>query len=132
MDAYSNILAALIERRHSGRGRHIDLSMLESLAEWMGFPMYYAFEGAAPPSRAGVSHATIFPHGPFAVGGGSSVMLGVQNDREWQVFCTHLLLQPDLAQDPRYRGTPRHPAAPRSAARRATNCVASLRTALPL
>jgi crotonobetainyl-CoA:carnitine CoA-transferase CaiB-like acyl-CoA transferase len=112
MYAYSNILAAVLERRDSGRGRHIDLSMLESLAEWMGFPMYYAFEGAAPPPRAGASHATIFPYGPFAVGDGSSVMLGLQNEREWQAFCRHVLLQPDLAQDPRYRSN-----AERSAAR---------------
>ncbi|MCB2001418.1 MAG: CoA transferase, partial [Rhodoferax sp.] len=58
MFAYSNILAAELERRSSGRGRHIDVSMLESLVEWMGFPMYYAFDGAPPPPRAGASHAT--------------------------------------------------------------------------
>ncbi len=104
MYAYSNILAALLERGISGRGRHIDVSMLESLAEWMGFPMYYAFEGAAPPPRAGASHATIFPYGPFRVGDGASVMLAVQNDREWQSFCVHVLQAPELAEDPRYRG----------------------------
>jgi itaconate CoA-transferase len=103
MYAYSNILAALLERGISGRGRHIDVSMLESLAEWMGFPMYYALDGAEPPPRAGASHATIFPYGPFAVGDGASVMLAVQNDREWQSFCVQVLQAPELAQDPRYR-----------------------------
>ncbi len=102
MYAYSNILAALLERGISGCGRHIDVSMLEALAEWMGFPMYYAFDGAAPPPRAGASHATIFPYGPFGVGDGSSVMLGVQNDREWQAFCLQVLQMPELAADPVY------------------------------
>jgi itaconate CoA-transferase len=102
MYAYSNILAALLERGISGRGRHIDVSMLEALTEWMGFPMYYAFDGADPPPRAGASHATIFPYGPFAVGDGSSVMLGVQNEREWQAFCVQVLQMPDLAAHPDY------------------------------
>ena len=35
------------------RGREIDVSMLESLVEWMGYPLYYAFDGAAPPPRTG-------------------------------------------------------------------------------
>lgn len=103
MYAYSNVLTALLERGISGRGRHIDVSMLESLAEWMGFPMYYAFDGAEPPPRAGASHATIFPYGPFAVGEGASVMLAVQNDREWQSFCVQVLQAPELAEDSRYR-----------------------------
>jgi itaconate CoA-transferase len=106
MYAFSGILAALIERGRTGRGRHIDVSMLESLAEWMGYPMYYAFDGAAPPPRAGASHATIFPYGPFAVGHGigqpATVMLGLQNEREWQAFCDTVLRRPELARDGRF------------------------------
>lgn len=102
MVAYSNILAALLHRERTGEGRHIDVSMLESLSEWMGFPMYYAFEGAEPPPRTGASHATIYPYGPFPAGDGNSVMLGLQNEREWQVFCDKVLRQPALAQDARF------------------------------
>ena len=47
MYAYSSILAALIERGTSGRGRRIDVSMLESMVEWMSYPLYYAYAGAA-------------------------------------------------------------------------------------
>ena len=47
MYAYSNILAALIARGKTGLGRRIDVSMLESMVEWMGYPMYYAYRGAA-------------------------------------------------------------------------------------
>lgn len=102
MYAYTNILAALIERGRTGRGKRIDVSMLESMAEWMGYPLYYAFNGATPPPRAGAAHATIYPYGPFPAGDGKSVMLGLQNEREWTLFCTQVLHQPELAVDPRF------------------------------
>lgn len=101
MYAYSSILAALLQRGKTGKGSHIDVSMLESLAEWMGFPMYYAYAGAAPPPRSAASHATIYPYGPFAASDGT-VMLGLQNEREWLVFCEVVLAQPALAKDPRF------------------------------
>ena len=102
MYAYSSILAALLQRQRTGRGQHLDISMLESLVEWMNYPLYYAFEGAPPPSRTGASHATIYPYGPFPAGDGKTVMLGLQNEREWAVFCKTVLQQPDLADDARF------------------------------
>ena len=100
MYAYSGILNALLLRGKTGKGSRLDVSMLESTVEWMNFPLYYAFEGAPPPPRAGAAHATIFPYGPFAVGDGTQVMLGLQNEREWRVFCEKVLLQAELADDP--------------------------------
>ncbi|KJS73228.1 MAG: CoA-transferase [Comamonadaceae bacterium BICA1-1] len=102
MYAYSNILTALIQRGRSGVGRRIDVSMLESMAEWMGYPLYYAFDGAPPPPRAGAAHATIYPYGPFLTGDGKTVMLGLQNEREWQLFCDKVLQQPAFAADARF------------------------------
>ncbi|HEY9319541.1 MAG TPA: CaiB/BaiF CoA-transferase family protein [Achromobacter sp.] len=102
MYAYSAILNALLLRQRTGLGSRLDVSMLESMVEWMGFPMYYAFEGAAPPVRAGAAHASIYPYGPFPVGDGSTIMLGLQNEREWRVFCAQVLRQADLAKDPRF------------------------------
>jgi len=102
MYAYSNILAALLQRGRTGQGCRIDVSMLESMVEWMNFPMYYAFEGAAPPPRAGAAHATIYPYGPFPAGDGKAVMLGLQNEREWATFCAQVLEQPGLATDARF------------------------------
>lgn len=102
MYAYSGILNALLLRAKTGKGSRLDVSMLESTVEWMSFPLYYAFEGAPPPPRAGAAHATIFPYGPFPVGDGSNVMLGLQNEREWRVFCEKVLFKPDLADDPAY------------------------------
>ena len=102
MYAYTGVLAALMQREKTGQGSRVDVSMLESLAEWMGFPMYYAYGGATPPPRNAASHATIYPYGPFLAGDGGTVMLGLQNEREWKLFCEHVLLQPQLAADPRF------------------------------
>lgn len=102
MYAYSNILAAIIQRGKTGKGCEIDLSMLDAMTEWMSYPLYYAYDGAEPPARAGASHATIFPYGPFVVGDGHTVILGLQNEREWKTFCEIVLKAPDLVSDSRF------------------------------
>jgi crotonobetainyl-CoA:carnitine CoA-transferase CaiB-like acyl-CoA transferase len=107
MYAYSNILAALIERSQTGLGRRIDLSMLEAMTEWMGFPLYYGYDGAPPPPRAGARHAAICPYGPFRCGDGRTVMLAVQNEREWAAFCRIVLADPALAEDASLQGNAR-------------------------
>ncbi|MDO8375561.1 MAG: CaiB/BaiF CoA-transferase family protein [Aquabacterium sp.] len=97
MYAYSGVLAALLERGRTGRGQRLEISMLEAMSEWMGFPLNYTLDGQPPPVRAGASHAAIYPYGPFTCGDGKSVVLGVQHDREWTAFCDKVLLQPALA-----------------------------------
>jgi crotonobetainyl-CoA:carnitine CoA-transferase CaiB-like acyl-CoA transferase len=111
MYAYSNILAALMHRQQTGRGQHLDISMLESLGEWMNYPLYYAFDGASPPPRTGASHATIYPYGPFPAGDGKIVMLGLQNEREWSVFCEKVLLDPTVLTDERFSSNSKRSAA---------------------
>ncbi len=98
MYAYSSILAALLQRAHTGLGSHIDVSLLETSVEWMSFPLYYAYQGAAPPPRTAAAHATIYPYGPFVAGDGKQVMLGLQNEREWLIFCEQVVRAPHLAQ----------------------------------
>lgn len=102
MQAHAAILAALIQRSRTGRGSRVDISMLESMVEWMGFPLYYAYDGASPPPRTGTDHASIYPYGAFRTGSGKTVLLGLQNEREWLDFCTLVLEQPELAQDRRF------------------------------
>jgi itaconate CoA-transferase len=118
MYAYSNILAALIQRGRTGKGSHIEVSMLESMMEWMSYPLYYAMDGASPPPRAGAAHATIYPYGPFPAGDGRVIMLGLQNEREWALFCSKVLQQPELAADPRFSSN-----AARTAAREALRAI---------
>jgi itaconate CoA-transferase len=111
MYAYSSILAALLQRHQTGRGTRIDVSLLETSVEWMSYALYYGFEGAAPPPRTGAAHATIYPYGPFRAGDGKHVMLGLQNEREWSVFCDQVLLQPALAADVKFASNSKRVAA---------------------
>lgn len=76
--------------------------MLEALGEWMGYPLYYAHFGGTAPPRTGPDHATIVPYGRYQSGDGKSVMLGLQNEREWATFCDKVLGQTGLATDTRY------------------------------
>lgn len=111
MYAYSAILAALYERERTGKGKAIEISMFETMVEWMGFPLYYAFDGAPPPPRTGAFHASIFPYGPFRAGDGRTVMLGIQNEREWVKFCELVLGRPELASDSRFSSNSKRSAA---------------------
>jgi itaconate CoA-transferase len=103
MYAYTNILAALIQREKTGEGCRIDISMLESMVEWMGFPLYYTYEAAPAPRRTGASHAVINPCGSFQTGGGETIMLGIQNERERASSCEEVLGDAQLAQNARFK-----------------------------
>ncbi len=102
MYAYSGILAALLQRARTGRGRRVEIAMIDTMAEWMSFPLYYTLDGQDAPPRSGAAHATIYPYGPFTAGDGRVVMLGLQNEREWKIFCDKVLCLPDLAGQPRF------------------------------
>ncbi len=102
MYAYTGVLTALLRKGRTGEGATVEISMLESLGEWMGFPMYYAWYGGQSPERSGASHAAIAPYGPFPCAGGEQVFLGVQNEREWAIFADQVLDTPELATDERF------------------------------
>ena len=111
MYAYSSILAALLQRGRTGQGSHIDVSLFETSVEWMSFPLYYAYQGAPAPPRTGAAHATIYPYGPFRTGGGGQVMLGLQNEREWVIFCEQVLREPGWARSEEFATNSRRVAA---------------------
>lgn len=102
MYAYSNILAALLQRQKTGVGKEIDISMFECMVEWMSFPLYYAFDGADLPIPNGASHSSICPYGPFTTADGNTIVAGVQNEREWKRFCTIVLEKPELVSDKQF------------------------------
>ena len=102
MQAQTAILAALIQRSKTDKGSNINISMLEAMVEWMGFPLNYAYDGAPPPHRTGTDHASIYPYGAFVTGDEKVIMLGLQNEREWALFCESVLEQTELTSDPRF------------------------------
>ncbi|HEX3749561.1 MAG TPA: CaiB/BaiF CoA-transferase family protein [Streptosporangiaceae bacterium] len=105
MYAYSGILTALYERERTGRGSSVDVSMLEALGEWMGQPFNFAAYSGQPVPRTGARHPSISPYGPFTAGG-AQVFIGIQNDREWAVFCQRILGRPELIADERFATNP--------------------------
>jgi itaconate CoA-transferase len=102
MYAYSGILTALYQRERTGKGTRVEVTMFEALGEWMSNPLLYTHFSGKPLRRSGPDHATIVPYGRFKCGGGSSVMMGIQNEREWVKFCAEVLGDAKLAQDKRY------------------------------
>jgi itaconate CoA-transferase len=104
MYAYTGVLSALYRRRDTGRGQALEVSMLEALGEWMGYPYLYSGYGGADPPRLGASHSTIAPYGPVRTATGQTIVVGLQNEREWSAFCQHVLRRPDLVDDPRFAG----------------------------
>jgi itaconate CoA-transferase len=106
MYAFTSILAALVRRGRSGEGATIEVTMLEALGEWMGFPAYFTAYGGAAPPRSGPYHATIVPYGPFKAGDGQTVFLSVQNEREFASFCDRVLERPSLKTDARFSSSP--------------------------
>ena len=102
MYAFSSVLAALVRRAKTGTGALLDISMLDALSEWMGYPAYYAGYGGTPLPRTGARHAAIAPYGPYVAGDGHVVYLGLQNEREWARFCADVLDRPALVSDPRF------------------------------
>jgi len=97
MYAYMAVLEALLERGQTGRGKGIAVSLLDSVADWMTVPLLFSDYGGAAPERSGLHHPSIAPYGAYATDDGDDIVIAIQNEREWAVFCTKVLGRPDLA-----------------------------------
>jgi itaconate CoA-transferase len=106
MYAFSSILAALYRGARDGIGATLDITMFESLGEWMGFPANFTAYGGEAPPRSGAHHATIVPYGPFRAGDGGTLFLSIQNEREFGRFCAMVLEKKDLSSDARFSTGP--------------------------
>ncbi|MCZ4547244.1 carnitine dehydratase [Rhodococcus erythropolis] len=104
--AFSGIMTALYTRATTGKVRPVAVSLFEALTEWMGSPAYYTRYGGSSPKRTGARHATIAPYGPFTAGDGRSVLLAIQNQREWSRLCVDVLQRPELIDDARFATNP--------------------------
>jgi crotonobetainyl-CoA:carnitine CoA-transferase CaiB-like acyl-CoA transferase len=105
--AYIAILEALIQRQHSGEGCVIQVSLFDSMAEWMAVPLlHYDYAGTIQP-RVGINHATISPYGAYSTQDNMNVVIAVQNEREWQNLCRDVLGQPELLDDERLQSNQR-------------------------
>ena len=105
MYAYTGILTALYDRERTGSGAELQVAMIDALGEWMTQPVYFSAYGGQPLPRTGARHPSISPYGPFEASDGA-VFFGIQNEREWVVFCRSVLGSADLATDPRFASNP--------------------------
>jgi crotonobetainyl-CoA:carnitine CoA-transferase CaiB-like acyl-CoA transferase len=104
MSAHAAVLEALIARGVTGRGRGLQVSLFDAIADWMNVPLlYYEGTGIVPP-RAGLAHPSICPYGAFPTADGGEVLVSIQNEREWQGLCTNVLGDTALAFAPGFAG----------------------------
>jgi crotonobetainyl-CoA:carnitine CoA-transferase CaiB-like acyl-CoA transferase len=106
LHAYMGILEALLERHRTGRGRHISVSLFESVADWMSVPILFQQYAGQVAQRTGLNHASIAPYGAYAAGDGQPVMISVQNDDEWVRFCNAVLKSPEIIRHPLFSTNP--------------------------
>jgi crotonobetainyl-CoA:carnitine CoA-transferase CaiB-like acyl-CoA transferase len=106
MYALTGILAALVRREQTGMGASIEISMLDCLAEWLSAQLYSAHYSGTQPPRTGRRHPGIAPYGTFRLSSGRTILLAVQNDREWAALTQHVLGDSSLADDRRFRTNP--------------------------
>jgi crotonobetainyl-CoA:carnitine CoA-transferase CaiB-like acyl-CoA transferase len=102
MYAYQAILETLIQRGVTGQGAALQVSLFDSIADWMTSPLLLAEASGQNPARLGLHHASIAPYGAYPCADGSEVLIAIQNEREWVSFCTRVLRRPDVAADPRF------------------------------
>jgi crotonobetainyl-CoA:carnitine CoA-transferase CaiB-like acyl-CoA transferase len=102
MTAFQAILQALFAREHSGRGRHVSVSLYHALSDWMNVPYLQFAYGGKVPERAGLNHPTIAPYGAYPCGDGKSVLISIQNEREWAMLCSDVLGDAAIATDARF------------------------------
>jgi itaconate CoA-transferase len=102
----NGVLMALFNRERTGKGMAFEVSLFDSMTEWMSYPAYYTDGAGKPLVRTGTRHATIAPYGPFKCGDGRVVFFGIQNEREWTALCGEVLEDAALARDPRFCGNP--------------------------
>ena len=102
MYAFSSILAALYRKQATGEGASVEVSMLESLAEWTSAPTFAAVGTGVIPPRAGHRHTMIAPYGMYRMSNDTYIMIGVQSNRDWVSFATHVLGDQSLCEDPRF------------------------------
>ena len=102
----NGVLMALFNRERTGKGMAFEVSLFNSMTEWMSYPAYYTDGAGKPLVRTGTRHATIAPYGPFRTGGGGVVFFGIQSEREWIALCTQVLDDASFAGDPRFSTNP--------------------------
>ncbi|HEV7470524.1 MAG: formyl-CoA transferase [Pseudonocardia sp.] len=103
------ILGALYERgkvRSADGGGRVAVSMFDTMAELMGYPLTYTRHSGVEQQPVGMGSPAVVPYGAYPTADGQTVILGTTNDAEWQRLARDMMGRPDLADDERYRRGP--------------------------
>ena len=106
LSAVLAINEALAQRTRSGRGSAVKVSLFDVLAELMSVPLLQHDYTGSGPGRIGLAHPSITPYGGFTTKDGATLVISVQNDREWASLATQVLDRPELVDDPLYATNP--------------------------
>lgn len=102
MNALSGVLLALQKRHLTGKGSSVKVSLFDGAVDWMSVPILHQKYTGKGPERVGLRHPSIAPYGEFKSADEKTLVISIQNNREWKTFCAEILLQPELAEDPRF------------------------------
>jgi itaconate CoA-transferase len=102
MNAIIGIQQALLQRARTGQGSRIKVSLFDSAAELMAVPYLQAKYGGKAPERVGLKHPSIAPYGVFTCADQKEFVLSIQNEREWVLFCEHVMADLTIANDVRF------------------------------
>ncbi|PLP56655.1 carnitine dehydratase [Mesorhizobium loti] len=102
MTAHAAILQAVVGVHRTGKGRAIQVSLFDSIADWMNVPILQFLYGGHNSVRAGVAHPSIAPYGAFRCRDGANIIFSIQNEREWLLLCDRFLERSEFASDPRF------------------------------
>jgi crotonobetainyl-CoA:carnitine CoA-transferase CaiB-like acyl-CoA transferase len=102
MNAATAVLAALALRERTGQGCHLEVSLFDGAADWMAVPYLHQVYGQGAAGPAGLQHPSIAPYGAYRSADDHTLVISIQNDREWQRFAQSFLQQPALGADERF------------------------------
>ncbi|RAI58102.1 CaiB/BaiF CoA transferase family protein [Roseicella frigidaeris] len=101
MQAFSGILAALLERGRTGQGCRLEVSLLETATALLGYTLQIYWEKGVLPGKCGSGHESLCPYQAFEASD-RPVLIGIASDNLWRRFAAGIG-RPELAEDPRFR-----------------------------
>src|SRR5207247_2155380 len=95
--ALNGILVALLARHKTGKGQHVDVSLLDGMVSTLTYHALIYLSTGRSPKRAGTRHPSIVPYESFQARDGF-VNIAVTNQKQWENFC-RVLGFPEIATD---------------------------------
>ena len=106
LTAYSAILRGLIQRSKTNKGVSISISMFDVMADWMNMPLLAHRYMGGTPKRNGMKHSFIAPYGTFKCKNNEEILISIQNNREFEIFCKKILKNQNLFKNPKFQDNP--------------------------